>query len=92
MTSDPPPAKHGCIAHINFSLESLYPLKKPHQNPLGSFEDLCLHRDRQRVTTCFILSYDYDAFSSSYEELDGRAVCALGVGSRKLSTGLNAQS
>ena len=33
------------IIHINLPLESLYLLKKPHQNPLRSFKDLSIHRD-----------------------------------------------
>jgi hypothetical protein len=39
--------------HINFVLESLCLLKKPHQNPFDSFEDLSIHWDRQREATLF---------------------------------------
>jgi hypothetical protein len=40
------------ILHVIYILtESLYLLKKPHQNPLASFEDLSLHMDRKRETT-----------------------------------------
>jgi hypothetical protein len=38
---------------INLPLESLYHLKKLHQNPLGSFNDLSIHKDRQRKATLF---------------------------------------
>jgi hypothetical protein len=44
------------------------------------------------VTFACITSYTTDIISYIYEELDGRAVSALGVRSRKLSTGLNGQS
>jgi hypothetical protein len=58
------PASHGCnadtklffdfILHvtyipINLPLESLY-LKKTYPYPLGSFNDLSIHRDGQRAT------------------------------------------
>lgn len=37
--------------HINRPLESLYLLKEPHQNSLGSCKDLSIHMDRQREAT-----------------------------------------
>jgi hypothetical protein len=37
--------------NINLTLKSFYLLKKSHQNPLGSFKDLSIHRDRQRGAT-----------------------------------------
>ena len=46
--------KMGVIIHINLPLESLYLFKKKnHQNPLRSFKDLNIHKDRQRKTTLF---------------------------------------
>jgi hypothetical protein len=33
-------------------------IKNTHQNPLGSFKDLSVNRDRQREPTMFILCYD----------------------------------
>lgn len=42
------------IIHINLPLQSLYLLKKPHQNPLRSFKDLSKHRDRE---SDFVLYY-----------------------------------
>jgi hypothetical protein len=36
-------------------LESLYLLKKPHQNPLDSFEDLSIHLDRSVKGLCFTI-------------------------------------
>uniref|UniRef100_A0A2H1VK26 SFRICE_025425 n=1 Tax=Spodoptera frugiperda TaxID=7108 RepID=A0A2H1VK26_SPOFR len=36
---------YACIVHINLPLESLYLLKKPHQNPLRSFKDVSVQRD-----------------------------------------------
>jgi hypothetical protein len=44
---------YACYIHINLSLESLYQLKKSHQNPLLNFKDLNMHRDRQREATLF---------------------------------------
>jgi hypothetical protein len=44
-------------------------------------------RNRQSYSTYIILVY-----ITLHEELGGRAVSALGVRSRKLSTGLNGQS
>jgi hypothetical protein len=44
--------------NINLTLESLYLLKKTHQNSFGSFKDLSIHIDRQRL--CFIPCYYYD--------------------------------
>jgi hypothetical protein len=32
------------VIHMNLTLEPHYLLKKPHQNPLGSFKDLSIHR------------------------------------------------
>jgi hypothetical protein len=46
---------YACYIHINLSLESLYLWKKPHQNPLGTFKDLSVHRDRQREATLFYI-------------------------------------
>jgi hypothetical protein len=42
--------------------ESLVSIKKPQQNPLGTFEDLSIHRDRQWKATlfytyCFMMIY-----------------------------------
>jgi hypothetical protein len=39
-----------------------YLLKKSHQNPLSSFKDLCMHRDRQCEALCFIRDNDDDYF------------------------------
>jgi hypothetical protein len=39
--------------HINLPLESLYLLKKPNRNSLGSFKDLSIYRERQRKATLF---------------------------------------
>jgi hypothetical protein len=44
--------------HINLPLKTLYLLKKMHQNPLGSFKDLSVHRDRQRKATWFYTTFD----------------------------------
>jgi hypothetical protein len=44
----------------NLRFESIYLLKKQRQNPMGSFKDLSIHRDRQRKRLCFILYYDYE--------------------------------
>jgi hypothetical protein len=44
-----------------FSFESHYLLKKSHQNPLGSYKDLSIHRDRQQEETLFYnMLYDCD--------------------------------
>lgn len=46
------------VRHINLPLESLYLLKKPHQNPLRSFKDLSVHRDIQHDRKSdFVLYY-----------------------------------
>jgi hypothetical protein len=37
--------------HINFPVESLYLLKNSHHNPLGSFKDVGVHKDRQPEAT-----------------------------------------
>jgi hypothetical protein len=42
-----------CYIHKNLPIEPHYLLKKPHQNPLGSFKDLSIHRDRQLEATLF---------------------------------------
>uniref|UniRef100_A0A2H1VUX1 SFRICE_018193 n=1 Tax=Spodoptera frugiperda TaxID=7108 RepID=A0A2H1VUX1_SPOFR len=48
---------YACIIHKNLPLESLYLLKKPHQNPLRSFKDSSIQRDLgQRKRLYFILS------------------------------------
>jgi hypothetical protein len=44
---------YACHRHINLPLESLYLLKKPHQNPSGSYKDLSIHMARQREATLF---------------------------------------
>jgi hypothetical protein len=61
---------------------------------LGSVKDLSIHRDRQRKATSLFTYYGYDdmKLDGRWEELDGRAVSALGVRSRKLSTCRNGQS
>jgi hypothetical protein len=41
------------ILHVIYILTLLKNLINPYQNPLGSFEDLSLHRDRQREATLF---------------------------------------
>jgi hypothetical protein len=46
-----------CYIYINLPLKPLYRLKKPYQNPLGSFKDLGVHRDRQRDATLFYITY-----------------------------------
>ena len=38
--------KMNAFIHLNLPLESLYLLKKPHQNPWHSFKDLNIHKDR----------------------------------------------
>jgi hypothetical protein len=66
ITSDPPRLRMGAmlilksfsvILYILYTckspLESLYVFKKSHQNPLGSFIDLSIHRDRQREVSLF---------------------------------------
>jgi hypothetical protein len=46
------------LVHImNFPLESLILYKKLQPNPLGSFEDLRIHADRQRVGTFVLFIY-----------------------------------
>jgi hypothetical protein len=42
-----------CYIYRNLPLESLYLLKKLHKNPLGSFKDLCIHKNRQLEATLF---------------------------------------
>jgi hypothetical protein len=40
------------LVHVNHFLELLYQFKKnTHQNPLGNFKGLSIHRDRQREAT-----------------------------------------
>jgi hypothetical protein len=51
-----------------------------------------LHTVHHRSTSSRVPIYIYTHHSFRYEELDGRAVSALGVRSRKLRTGLNGQS
>jgi hypothetical protein len=50
-----PPAKVLCFNSLaldtTLPFESLYLLKRPHHNPLGSLKDLSIHRDRQREAT-----------------------------------------
>jgi hypothetical protein len=47
---------------------------------------------RQTIQNCQTSPVDFQRYSLHHKELDGRAVSALGVRSRKLSTGLNGQS
>jgi len=37
---------YACYIHINFPLESLYQLKKQHQNSLRSFKDLSIQTEK----------------------------------------------
>jgi hypothetical protein len=46
-----------CYTYKPFSWIALS-VKKPHQNPLGRFKDLSIHRDRQREVTLFYTMYD----------------------------------
>jgi hypothetical protein len=44
--------------HLNLPIELLYLSKKPHQNPLGSFKDLNIHRESgQTVGSDFAFNY-----------------------------------
>jgi hypothetical protein len=46
---------HVIYIYINWPLELLYLLKKPHQNPIGSVKDLSMHRgsEKQLGFICF---------------------------------------
>jgi hypothetical protein len=82
-----------CYIHINLSLESLYLLKKPHQNQLRSFKNLSRYSDRRREATLFCTMLWYFENSILYNKVfDGPAVSELGVRSRKLSNVLKGQS
>ena len=41
------------FVHIKLPLKTFYLLKEPHQNPMRSFKDLSIHRDRQQNATFF---------------------------------------
>jgi hypothetical protein len=41
------------MIHMNLTVKSLYLLKNLHQNPLRSFKDLSIQRERQRKATSF---------------------------------------
>jgi hypothetical protein len=44
---------YACYIHINLLLDSLYLLKNQQENPLGSFKDLSINKDRQQSATLF---------------------------------------
>jgi hypothetical protein len=47
------PLYYACYIHKTFLLNHFYLFKQPHRDPLGSFKDLSIHRDRQRQGTLF---------------------------------------
>jgi hypothetical protein len=57
----------------------MYLIKKPHQNPLCSFKDLSILRDRQREATLFYNDYD----DVAQEFLALRRIAVFGITSTK---------
>jgi hypothetical protein len=41
------------VTYIYLPLGSVYPFKKPYRNPMGSFKDPSIHRNKQRKVTLF---------------------------------------
>jgi hypothetical protein len=78
---------------------SQYILDESPVNPSVTFYDIpgrkgaiILLRPGHQIRSWYIYFFNYEWKFSLLEELDGRVVSALGVRSRKLSTGLNGQS